>query len=194
MKNIYKEFIKKIRDKDPVLAEKVEAAICHETLRKVVVVFKGNKNIDPEVVDAIKAYTARGGNLASKFLWNMAKKKKLLNWVAKQTNKKDILYRGLSFSEAKWNKIYEEWINPGVKHIISELESFSRDPRRVFGYGSGGDICVRISLTGKNYADISKYSIYPEEKEVLFKAGTKYIIKSAEFKRPGALYVEAKEI
>lgn len=124
-----------------------------------------------QLADAIKAYSAKGGQYASKYPFS-AEKKSLLEKELSNSNYKTSqeIYRGINVSEKQWEEMfYKMYDGKDLEVNLSGLQSFTKERSRAFGYGSGGQkIIYRVEKgTTLHGQDISDRSIYPEEKEVL---------------------------
>lgn len=165
-------------------AEALENAVDQTVLRHSIV--------EPTVkeLDAIKSFTALGGDQASKYQWSSAKNKILEDWLKKQSPMQEPYssWRGMLFSEKKWDLIFEKWTTEGSEISFDRLQSFSTDSKRVMGYGAGGDVAVKIEFIGRSAIPIDKYSIYNVEKEVLLRPGIRARIKYAEYNRAGGIW------
>lgn len=145
-----------------------------------------------EIVAAIKAYTAKGGVDASRYPFTVEKNKILIDFLKKAPKSKDFVYRGMFFSEKEWNKIYETWtIEGSTLPTFRRLTSFTKDPDRAFAYGRG-EVAIRLKLKSRTGVDITKMSLYKEEKEVLFAPGLRVEVIKVDH-RGGRWYIEVKE-
>jgi hypothetical protein len=134
---------------------------------------------ESDLQDAIKSHTAKGGIGASNVPWKTEYFKILKSACKKQ--QPIIVWRGLWFKEREWDKIYEQWINPGSVIEFKGIQSFTKDKIRASAYGSGGEIFVKLEMRLHKYLDISKNSVYPQEEEVIA-VDFKWRVNSAEYK------------
>jgi len=150
--------------------------------------------IPKKVEDAIKAYTARGGSLASKFPYSAKKKEVLEKWVANGTYDGEApVFRGMGFTEKQWDKVWEQYTTKGSTITLEQLTSFSKDRIRTSAYGEG-EVHVRMTIKGKVAGrDISRWSVYPEEMEVLIPKDTMLEVVSAEWSKPGFVEMVVRE-
>ena len=128
-------------------------------------------NKDDDLRTAIEAYTAQGGQQASKHPFTL-EKKKLLEEALSHNNyeTQEDIFRGISVSAKQWEKMFNDMYDGKAIDVnLSGLQSFTKDRTRSFGYGSGEQkIIYRIEKGTKVFGkDISGESIYKEEKEVL---------------------------
>lgn len=153
------------------------------------------KEAGSSLEDSIKAYTAKGGNMATKFPFTSDKQKLLIKTIKKSKYTGD-LYRGMWFSEKQWDKVYEIFFNEGsIWDFNLPLISFTKDKTRASSYGGGGDVFVKFHLNGKcTGLDISSLSIYPEEKEVIVSGENKFKIINSDMPRPGSFLINIKEV
>lgn len=144
---------------------------------------------------AIKAYTAKGGILASKFTFTTDKQNLLIKTIEKSKHTGD-LYRGMWFSEKQWDKVSEILLKDGELYDFGlPIVSFTKDKTRASSYGSGGDVFVKFHLIGKcTGLDIAEESIYPEEKEVLVSGKSKFKIINSDMPRYASFEITIKEI
>jgi hypothetical protein len=152
--------------------------------------------IDENVINAIKGYSAIGGNMSYKFPFRKTESeilKKYLSQIKKQ--KKIIAWRGIGVSEKEWdNLFYKEKItekNSIIKNN-NKIESFTLDKIRAAGYGSG-EIRVIFEAELNSYLKIKEYSIYPIEDEVLI-YNKKFKVISSEYKNGMIWKIKIKEI
>ncbi len=150
---------------------------------------------DIDISDAIKAYTAKGGELASKFPFTRDKQMLLMKVVEKSNYTGD-LYRGMYFSEKQWDSTYEILLNDGsVWDFNLPLISFTKDKHRASSYGKGGQIFVKFHLSGKcTGLDITNDSIYPEEKEVIVSGKNKFKVINSDMPRMGSFVINIKQV
>ena len=116
--------------------------------------------------EAIKAYSAKGGELAREFPYS----KKMENVIIKNINLRKNLfgYRTFSLSEKLWNKYFEDGYSEiGNINIEKGLTSFTKDEHMLNRFRGGNEVTIVIKIKLKKYLDITKKSIYPEEQEVL---------------------------
>lgn len=137
-------------------------------------------NYPQELKDAIFAYTAQGGNLASKYPFDIYKTEILKNALYSNKIKLDCnIYRGIWMSEKQWEKVFYNWYEE--KHEPFKMyvfNSFTKDEGRAHGYGNGGDVFVLLVLekgTTIHALELWEDSMYPEEEEVLVANDTFYI-------------------
>lgn len=122
--------------------------------------------------DAIKAYTAKGGQMASVYPTEPEDYNILKNAINNSviTLDKDI-YRGVYFKSKDWEDYFYRWYDgEKVPFKFYAFNSFTYDKHRVFSYGNGGDFAIRLIIpkgTTLHAIDIQDESIYPEEEEVL---------------------------
>jgi len=139
---------------------------------------------------AIKSHTAKGGEFASKYPWKPEYLSILKNAIKKQ--KPITAWRGLWFKEGDWDKVYEQYINPGNIITWPGIQSFTKDKIRASAYGSGGEIFLKVEIILNKYLDISEKSFYKQEEEVI-SIDIKWTTISAEYKN-GSWYVKGKQI
>lgn len=151
---------------------------------------QGKDTLSEEGIQALKAYTASGGQDAGKYKNTAKGREDLNNWLKSGTYKGEI-WRGVGFSEEQWAEVYEEYITPGKIIMLPKISSFTKDRARASAYGSGfSQIRLRVDkVTGR---DISALSHYPEENEILVPAGVKLKVVSAEYKN-SIWYITTKE-
>lgn len=122
--------------------------------------------------DAIKAYTAKGGQMESVYPTKPEDYDILKNAIKNSviTLDKDI-YRGVYFKSKDWEDYFYRWYDgEKVPFKFHAFNSFTYDKNRVFSYGNGGDFAIRLIIpkgTTLHAIDIQDESIYPEEEEVL---------------------------
>lgn len=122
--------------------------------------------------DAIKSYTAKGGQMSSQFPMTDDKFNTLKNYVDKNnyTTTTDI-YRKVDLSESSYNDLFNRLYNNGEIDVpLNGLNSFTKQRERANSYGGTQPEYVIYKIpkgTTIKGADISQRSIYPEEKEVL---------------------------
>lgn len=149
--------------------------------RKVKIAEKGIDK-ESEFLDlAIKGYTAQGGMMSSKFMFGSLERKALVDHLetAKPNAKGKMIHRGLAFSDDEWEKVWEQWTEPGNIVKMDALRSFTLDRKRAPIHGVG-DVKIILSIKNKSGIDISKQSIYPEEKEVLSPIGFSWKVISSD--------------
>lgn len=172
---------------------------------------KGKKEEDTDIDNFIKVYTSKGGIDYSRYSKYDTSENvtKCIKFLDKQPKiKNNILFRGsyILSGDIVNNIVYGNWKEGET--ILSGNEigssnnnflSFSKNGNRVFGYTESKPkpkedydkfenepkrVRYSISTKGKNFVDISKKSIYPEEQECLA------VKKSSRFKYLGATYHE----
>ena len=113
-----------------------------------------------------KAYSATGGNLASKYPYSLKDQKILIRNIKR--NKPITAYRGFHLEESEVQKLVEDgkW-EVGSVIIEKGLNSFSKDKNRRGTFAGGGEIAIYLEIKIKTYLDITELSIYPEEHEIL---------------------------
>jgi hypothetical protein len=127
-----------------------------------------------QIVDAIKAWTAKGGEQASKYPFTSEKKKALQNYVDNNnyTTQKDI-YRKISVTyDEKEKMFYNIYDNAVVDQNFDGLNSFTEDRTRAFSYGGSKQETVLFKIpkgTKVKGANIQKESIYDEQEILLGK-------------------------
>lgn len=144
-----------------------------------------------DAVAGIRAYTAQGGADAS-LAANRATPEQtdaMHKWV-KQGTADGPIYRGFSMPP--------DWI---VEHLHSDLgdhvipafgrfTSFTRDKTRTGTYAGAGPLdnrSVYLTINGSipGARDISQYSVYPEEQEVLMDGSHDLVVDDATYERGG---------
>lgn len=182
---------------DPEWAEGIEPK---QVIKPKPVVPKSGEYVPTKKeIKAIQGFSAMGGPDAAKHPFTNEMGKVLDALVDKQKGLHSpvTVYRGMSFNEKEWGKIWESWSTEGEKHNFKMLTSFSKDERRVLGYGSGGDTYVKLKITSDSGFDITKWSLYSEEQEVIFPKNFKFKIKDPDFMKGeggSAWYIEIEEI
>lgn len=145
-----------------------------------------------KIKNAIKAWTAMGGP-ESQFYTMTSEKRKILEQFALEAPKYNrTSYRGVGFTEKEWNKIWEHWTIPGNIITNKALSSYTKDIHRAYIYGPG-EVKVILHLDSASGVDISSYSLYPEEEEILLRKNIK--LKVTEIgDEPGAVWhIHVKE-
>lgn len=132
----------------------------------------GSVGISNNLDKAIKGYTAKGGQMASKYPFTSEMNKQLLEATSNNiiTLQHDI-YRKIDLSESEYNKVFNELYETGSWDFNSDkLQSFTEERTRAFSYGGTSQNYILLKIpagTKVNGMNISTKSIYPEEKEVL---------------------------
>lgn len=122
--------------------------------------------------EAILAYTAQGGQYASRYPYTSELHMYLLNVMSSSTyvTQEDI-YRKIDLPEADYTAIFDELYDKGTIPIsFGDLQSFTKERSRAFSYGGSHLDYVIFKIpkgTEVHGEDISDRSIYPVEKEVL---------------------------
>lgn len=139
--------------------------------------------------DAIKAYTAKGGQYATKYPYTAEKRSELSKALNSNIIRLDKeLYRGIDFSESEWERIFNEWYGgKEVKMRMLDINSFTTNKTRSYAYGGTGTHATLILRKGETVhgLDIGKHSIYKEE-EVLVSGIDDFIIDDIQFKSNGS--------
>lgn len=122
--------------------------------------------------DAIKAYTAQGGQYASDYPMTMEKRQLLQKEIdsSTMTTKEDI-YRKVDITEADRDDLFYSLYNNDSTDInLKGLNSFTKEKVRANTYGGTQMSSVTYVIpkgTKIKAKDISAQSIYPQEQEVL---------------------------
>lgn len=137
-------------------------------------------NYTEELENAIFAYTAQGGQLSSKYPFDVYRLKILKDALYSTTITLDCdIHRGIWMSQKQWEEVFYNWYDE--KHEPFKMKmfnSFTKDEVRAHSYGKGGEFFVLLVIekgTTLKALDISEYSMYPEEQEVLVADDTFYI-------------------
>lgn len=104
-----------------------------------------------------------------------------------------MVHRGIGLSEKEWNDEWFDNFEPGSKYTSPSKDSFTKDRSRAAYYGSG-QIKVILTVISKNGVDVSTYSRFPAEQEVILPKGYTILIKSREFKEGGIIEILSSEI
>lgn len=124
------------------------------------------------LTDAILAYTAQGGQYASKYPFSSEMNRQLLEATSNNeiTLSQDI-YRKIDVSESKRDEIFNSLLDSNNWDFDSNtLQSFTKERTRAFSYGGSQQqyILLRIPAGTKvNGLDIASKSLYPQEQEIL---------------------------
>jgi len=102
--------------------------------------------------------------------------------LAKLPGTKATVYRGLSFDSKQDLEAFVSKIKVGGEFITEAFTSTSKKMEQAekFGKGKYGVMLEMESFTGR---DVSKYSYFPGQKEVLFVQGTRFEVMSKSSKR-----------
>ena len=128
----------------------------------------------PNVKDVLIKIT-KGRGLTGAHLTDV-EKKCINDWLQTQPNSQGIIYRVIRVDVEKFFKDhlynFTQKTRKSDKPIkVNELSSWTKDRRRVYAYGNpkSGQDAIRLELDASliRAVDISEYSVYPEEKEVL---------------------------
>lgn len=119
------------------------------------------------IIRAVRNYTAKGGLEAKHNPASPEDKTEMMSWL-KTGSEDGPIYRGFGFSEKKWtDSEFERWTTVGSIVPLTSVTSFTRDHERIGSY-AGGNFAVFLTVDGQIAGrDISLWSIYPEEREVL---------------------------
>lgn len=142
-------------------------------------------------VDAIKAWTAKGGEHASKFPITTEKLNKLDSWLESAPMVSVKLERGIALSKAKWEQIWERWTTKDSIITFDERSSFTKDvgSGRSLGY-SGGEVTIKFTTKGPTKGrDLKGLGIYDQEQEVLVPKNSKFKVLKWDVKN-GINYIE----
>lgn len=155
----------------------------------------GYDGITPLEVKSIKGYTASGGEMSSRFIYGSEERESLLNYINTTESNAvgKIIHRGVSFSDSEWEKAFEKWTEPGSVVKNDRMSSFTLDRKRAPIHGSG-DVKVILSIKNKSGVDISKYSVYPEEAEVLTQSDFSWKVISADILYGTTWHIEGEEV
>ena len=137
-------------------------------------------NYPQEVKDAIFAYTAQGGNLASKYPFGVSQTETLKNYLDSNTITLDCnIYRGIWMSDKQWEEVFYNWYDGKNEPFkMRPFNSFTKDEHRAHGYGNGGDEFVLLVIekgTTLKALDLGDDTMYKEEEEILVANDTFYI-------------------
>lgn len=159
------------------------------------VLTRESKEQDFDFIDAVKAYVAKGGELARKFPFSLKKQNVLIKEINKSSYNGD-LYRGMYVSEKQWEKLSEVLLNDGSIYDFNlPIISFTKDKHRTASYGSGGEVFIKFHLIGRcTGLDISELSIYKEEQEVLVSGKSKFKIIESDMPRYASFIITIKEV
>lgn len=140
--------------------------------------------------DAIRAYTARGGQMASVYPTESEDNTLLRKAIKNNTITLDKnIYRGIDLSDNEWNNYFYRWYDgEKVPFKMHTFNSFSYDKTRTFGYGGWKDFHVTLVIskgTTVHAIDLQEDTIYPEEDEVLVGDVDKFYIKDIQFEGEG---------
>lgn len=129
---------------------------------------KGASSLDK----AIQGYTAQGGELASKYPFTSEMRNELFEYTSNNSIiTTEDLYRKIDLSSADYNKIFNSlYENDTYDFDFNQLQSFTSERSRAFSYGGKSQDYAILKIpkgTKINGADISKKSVYPQEKETL---------------------------
>lgn len=143
--------------------------------------------LNPEVQQAIDAWTGNDHDtMISYDLLNQPKRLNdlLNNWLASQSAMQAMIYRGIGVSKKDWDsklsKLYEP--NKVVEFKHKESYSMSKEKAEANAAASEGEIQIVFSLYNKSGVDISIFSKYPEEQEVVVQKDAKAKVISKRFK------------
>jgi hypothetical protein len=100
-------------------------------------------------------------------------------------------YRKLDFPSIKDAEAFVKSHQPGQVATYNQYISTSQ---RSDIFGLGGKESVKLTIHGKNGRDISSYSTNPGEKEVLFKPGTSFTVKSVTEEQFGQMHIVLEEV
>lgn len=148
---------------------------------------EGNKKKDltHEEMESVNDYTSSNYRKINKELRNpppseetQIKIDNINNAIDKLPKFKGELYRGMSLP-SNIDKLLEEW----QKGNAIKMDSFTSTSIDNKVSKSFGDFQIKLISKGKNGADISSLSGLEEEKEVLFKSGTNFKVKSIKVKK-----------
>ena len=136
--------------------------------------------------DAIKGWSAKGGQYESKYHFN-AEDRKILDKMANENTEESVgLFSKIDMTEDEINKLFDKWYNDEeVEVSFDRFQPFTENYTRslTFGGKTGESIVYEIPQGIKiNAINISKESIYPEELEHLVGTKNKFVIKDFTFK------------
>jgi hypothetical protein len=153
-----------------------------------------SKQYNTDFIEAIKAYSAKGGELASKFPFSLKKQDTLIKEIDKSSYKGD-LYRGVCVSEKQWDILSETLLQDGSVYDFNlPIISFTKDKHRAASYGKGGDVFIKFHLIGKcTGLDITDLSLYKEEQEVLVSGKKKFKVVNSDMPRYASFIITIKE-
>lgn len=158
-----------------------------------------SKNLTSSEKSAIEHYTSDGfltlnKNLRENTLSSSDKKtvEQIDSGLDKIKNHDGITYRAVNFGNEKMVKGFVNAHLQGGPVTYNQYLSTSQNSN-LFG-GFGGKDNVSLIVHGKKGKDISKYSNNPHEKEVLFKHGTSFLVKSVKVSNFGHYTIEIKEV
>lgn len=138
-----------------------------------------------KLTEAIKAYTAQGGQLAAKYPFTPDKKELLLRKISDNEfiTTKDI-YRKIDLSEKDRNDLFSKlYDDEEIEVKFNTFQSFTKDEVRAQVYG-GKQLQYIIYKIPKGTKvrgmDIQSKSVYPEEQEILLGKGNSFISRYSE--------------
>lgn len=128
-------------------------------------------NLTDREISAIKAYTARGGELSNKFPITSSTVKILNNLANNSTVQSPELFRKIDITEQEHQSLWDRWYDDEeIEVTFKSFQSFTSDKLRssTFGGYREKSIVYKIpkGITIKGI-DISDISVYPEENEYL---------------------------
>lgn len=137
--------------------------------------------ITPSEIKSIQAWSARGGEMASKFVWDSENREILMNHLetAKPNAEGKMIHRGIGLTEREWEERFETWTEPGTIIKNDRISSFTLDRKRAPIHCTGEQGII-LSIKNKSGIDISDHSIYPEEAEVLTRRDFSWKVISAD--------------
>jgi len=142
---------------------------------------------NPDARAAIREHTASGGAQASSNVATPAQRAALDRFIKDSVVKEEV-HRGLGFTSRQWDDLFETYTTKGNVLEMGKNTSFTLDPDRIGSY-AGGDVAVFFRVRGGTPgADISRWSQYHEELEVLVPKGTRYRVAAAKYKREGGYW------
>ena len=144
------------------------------------------EDFSKEEKDAIKGWSAKGGQYESKYHFN-AEDRKILDKMANENTEESVgLFSKIDMTEGEINKLFDRWYNGDeVEVSFNRFQPFTENYTRslTFGGKTGESIVYEIPQGIKiNAINISKESIYPEELEHLVGTKNKFVIKDFTFK------------
>ena len=138
----------------------------------------GGGESSPDVIAAIKEYSARGGSLEQQNGATTKQRQAMEQWLSSgRTGDNLTLWQGTAYSQSEWDAQWENLTTPGS--IISlPSRSFSEDRVRTGGY-KGGEKPVKYELVGgMRGGDIQAHSVYGSEREHVAAKNNRYEVIS----------------
>jgi hypothetical protein len=146
---------------------------------------ESSKQLSKEEVQAVDGYTSQDYRKINRELRNpppseesQKKIDKVNSAIDKLDKHKGVVFRGMSMPD-NIEKLLDSW-QKGNSVTMDSFTSSSTDQKVAGGFG---DFQIKINSKGKNGADISNLSGMKAEKEVLFKSGTNFKVKSIKVKK-----------